>query len=111
MSGLAIENFHGEVTRVDPTATAYPHRRPGFNLVLTSVWTDSAEDEANIAWAKETFAALKPFMEEAVYVNYLDADESARGRAAYGPNWERLVELKRQYDPDNIFHINLNIKP
>jgi FAD/FMN-containing dehydrogenase len=111
MSGLAIENFHGEVTRVDPTATAYPHRRPGYNLILTSVWTDAAEDEANIIWAKETFAALRPFMEEAVYVNYLDADEAARGRAAYGPNWERLVEVKRQYDPDNFFHINLNIKP
>lgn len=111
MSGLAVEHFHGAVTRVDPTATAYPHRRSGYNLILTSVWTDAADDAANIAWAKETFGALTPFMDEAVYVNYLDADEAGRGRAAYGPNWDRLVELKRLYDPDNFFHINLNIKP
>lgn len=78
---------------------------------MTGVWTDPAEDEANISWVRQTFASLQPFMADAVYVNYVDADELNRTRAAYGPNWERLVELKRRYDPDNVLHLNLNIEP
>ena len=111
MSSIGVEHFHGQVTRIGPTDTAFPHRQPGYNLVLTAVWTDPADDEANIAWARDTYAALAPFMADAVYVNYLDGDESPRARAAYGPNWGRLVELKRRYDPDNVFHLNLNIVP
>ncbi len=111
MSSIGVEHFHGRMTKIAPTDTAFPHRQPGYNLVMTAVWTDPADDEANIAWARQTFGSLAPFMSDAVYVNYLDADETSRARAAYGPNWERLVDLKRRYDPDNIFHINLNIKP
>jgi len=111
MSSLAIERFHGQVTRVGPTETAYPHRQPGYNLIMTSVWTDPAHDEANIAWARDTFAALSPYMADAAYVNYLDADDGARVRAAYGANWSRLVDLKRRYDPENLFRLNSNINP
>ena len=60
MSGMLIEHFHGAVTRIDPTATAYPHREPGYNLVITGEWLDPAEDEANIAWVRSTFEALTP---------------------------------------------------
>jgi FAD/FMN-containing dehydrogenase len=109
MSGMVIEHFHGAVTRIDPTATAFPHREPGYNLVLTGEWLDPTEDEPNIAWVRHTFEALTPFMADAVYVNYLSADEPERVRAAYGPNWERLVALKRKCDPDNVFHLNQNI--
>jgi FAD/FMN-containing dehydrogenase len=111
MSGLAVERFHGQATRVGPTETAYPHRQPGYNLIMTSVWSDPADDEANIAWTRDTFAALTPHMADAAYVNYLDTDDDARVRAAYGPNWPRLIDLKRRYDPDNLFHLNLNIDP
>jgi FAD/FMN-containing dehydrogenase len=111
MSGMVIEHFHGAVTRIDPTATAYPHREPGYNLVLTGEWLDPTEDDANIAWVRQTFEALTPFVADAVYVNYLSADEPERVRAAYGPNWERLVALKRTWDPDNVLHLNQNIDP
>ena len=111
MSGLVVEHFHGEVTRVPTTATAYPHREPGYNLVLASEWLDPAEDAVNIAWAKETFGALAPYMADASYVNYLDFDDVDRVRAAYGPNWDRLVQVKRRYDPDNFFRLNQNIDP
>ena len=58
MSGMMVEHFHGAVCRVDPTATAYPHREPGYNLVLIGQWLDPAETDANVAWVRETFAAL-----------------------------------------------------
>jgi FAD/FMN-containing dehydrogenase len=111
MSGMVIEHFHGEVTRIAPTDTAFPFREPGYNLVLTGEWMEAAEDDANIAWVRDTIAALEPHMYDATYVNYLGGDESKRVPAAYGPNWERLVELKRRYDPDNLFHRNQNIDP
>jgi FAD/FMN-containing dehydrogenase len=111
MSGLVIEHFHGAVTRVDPTATAYPHREPGFNLVLLGEWLDPADDAANVAWVRSTFDAVAPHTSDAVYVNYLGGDEPDRVRNAYGPNWERLVTLKRRWDPDNVFHLNQNIDP
>ncbi|MBV8387737.1 MAG: BBE domain-containing protein, partial [Acidimicrobiia bacterium] len=111
MSGMVIEHFHGAVTRVPATATAFPHREPGYNLVLTGVWPDNAGDDANIAWVRETFGTLTPYMSDAAYVNYLADDDGSRVQAAYGPVWERLQSVKRAYDPDNVFHLNQNITP
>jgi hypothetical protein len=111
MTGMVIEHFHGEVCRVDPTATAYPHREPGYNLVLAGQWLDPADTDANVAWVRETFAALEPYTAPRGYVNYLADDESDRVTSAYGPNYDRLVEVKRRYDPRNLFHLNHNIAP
>jgi FAD/FMN-containing dehydrogenase len=108
---LVIEGFGGEATRVEPTATAYPHREPGHNLLLISQWTDPADCDAGIAWARTTFDALAPHMAERSYTNYLPADDHDRIRQAFGVNYERLVELKRRYDPGNLFHLNQNIDP
>jgi len=112
LCALVLEDFHGAVTLVDPTSTAYPHRQPGFNLLVISSWREASDTEAGIAWARETFAALAPYMAKRAYTNYLAADDhEARVREAYGPNYQRLVELKRRYDPDNLFHLNQNIVP
>ncbi|MGH2822290.1 MAG: FAD-binding oxidoreductase [Thermoleophilaceae bacterium] len=111
LCALVVEDFHGAVTRVAPTATAYPHREPGYNLFLISQWTDPAQTDTGIAWARETFDALSPYMADRSYTNYLPADDYDRVRHAYGPNYERLVELKRRYDPDNLFRLNHNIDP
>jgi FAD/FMN-containing dehydrogenase len=109
LCALAIEDFHGAATRVEPTATAYPHREPGHNLLLISQWTDPADTDRGIAWARETFEELGPYMAERSYTNYLPADDHDRVRQAYGVNYDRLVELKRRYDPDNLFHLNQNL--
>jgi len=111
MTSILIEHFHGAVTRVDPTATAYPHREPGYNFAITGEWLDPADDDANIEWIRATFDAVAPYTANAVYMNYLGDDEGERVRAAYGPNWDRLVTLKRRWDPDNVFHLNQNIAP
>jgi FAD/FMN-containing dehydrogenase len=111
LCALVIEDFHGAVTRVAPTATAYPHRERGYNLFLISHWTDPAQTETGIAWARETFDALSPYMADRSYTNYLSADDYHRVCQAYGPNYERLAALKRRYDPDNLFRLNHNIDP
>jgi hypothetical protein len=111
MSGMVVEHFHGEMCRIAPTATAFPHREPGYNLVLIGQWLDPAESAANVAWVRETYAALEPYMAPKNYVNYLADDEGELVANAYGPNLARLVEVKRQYDPDNLFRLNHNIDP
>ena len=108
---LVTETFHGQATRVAATATAVPHRDAGVNFLLVAQWMDPVETEANIAWARETFDALRPFMADRRYVNYMSADDAALIRQAYGSNYDRLVEIERRYDPNNVFHLNQNIEP
>ncbi|MFC0452330.1 FAD-binding oxidoreductase [Rhodococcus jostii] len=108
---MLIEPVRGAAARVDPTATAYPHRQHGYSVLIQAQWWDPAESEVNIAWTREVFDALRPYMLEASYVNYLSEDDGALTRDAYGPNVGRLRELKRQYDPTNLFHLNHNIDP
>jgi FAD/FMN-containing dehydrogenase len=113
MMAILFEHFHGAVTRIGVTETAVPHRDEGWNLLMPSIWTDPADTEANVAWTRETFAALRPhFGTGRRWLNYLGDDQAEDAiRAAYGPNYDRLREVKRQYDPDNVFHLNHNIAP
>ena len=112
MNAILIEHYHGAVTRVAPTDTAVPHRTAGYNLLMPSVWLDPAETEANIAWTRETYDAFRPSFAEGRWLNYLGDDEQVDAvRAAYGPNYDRLARIKREYDPDNVFHLNQNIEP
>jgi FAD/FMN-containing dehydrogenase len=112
MSAIILEHFHGAVTRIPVEAAAVPHREEGWNLLLPSVWTDPADSEANIAWTKETHAAFAEHLSERRWLNYLGDDQDVDAvRGAYGPNYDRLVELKRRYDPANVFHHNHNIEP
>jgi FAD/FMN-containing dehydrogenase len=103
MSGLILENFHGAVTRVAPDATAFPHRGKGYNVAIASQWMDPTQDAANIAWARETHAALRPHMAAAVYANYLPDDETGRQADIFGGNVDRLRAVKRALDPDGVF--------
>jgi FAD/FMN-containing dehydrogenase len=113
MTAALIEHFHGEVTRVPVDATAVPHREPGYNFVVTSVWTDEAASDANVAWTRDLFGAMEPFLVDRRYLNYFSEDDVGEDpvRAAYGPNYERLAELKKEYDPDNVFRLNANVVP
>lgn len=111
--GIVIEHFHGAVTRVPVESTAFPHRSQSFNLVCAALWSDPAHTEANTAWTRETMALLEPYMTDNRYSNYLSRDDIGDDipRAAYGPNYERLLEVKRTWDPENVFHLNLNVDP
>jgi FAD/FMN-containing dehydrogenase len=112
MTVLLLEHFHGAVTRIGVTDTAVPHRTEGWNLLIPSVWLDPAASDENIAWTRETHRAFGPYLDEGRWLNYLGDDQADEAiRAAYGPNYERLLELKRRYDPENVFHHNHNIDP
>jgi FAD/FMN-containing dehydrogenase len=112
MSEILLEHFHGAAARVGIGDTAFPLRATGYNFLVASQWLSPADNGPCIAWARQTYAAMQPFVGLGRYVNYLDADESEDPvAAAYGPNYRRLQALKGQYDPSNFFHMNQNIKP
>jgi FAD/FMN-containing dehydrogenase len=112
LSELALEHIHGAATRVGVEETAFPHRAEGYDFLVLSQWTDPADTDRCIAWARETHAAMEPFMAPGRYVNYLGHDEPAsQVAAAYGPSYRRLQEVKAKYDPTNFFHMNQNIRP
>jgi FAD/FMN-containing dehydrogenase len=100
---------------VDEDATAFTHRQAPYNLVIVGIWPDLADNATNIRWVRQTWDAMQPFSAGAVYVNFLGraADEGAeRIKEAYGvAKYERLLALKKQYDPTNLFRLNQNINP
>ncbi len=114
VSNIAFQLLHGAASQVGVTDTAFPHRYDHYALYVHPATDDPTESEKIIRWARECWEALKPFVEPALYVNALeDAVEEgqARVREAYGPNYERLVALKKKYDPMNLFRQNANIVP
>jgi FAD/FMN-containing dehydrogenase len=113
LSALMFEQFGGAVSRVPRDATAFDQRDSNYNFVIVSRWTEASQAQANVDWARATSDAAKPFTNGRVYVNYLGAGEAPdRVRAAFGADkYERLVAVKRKYDPMNVFRINQNIVP
>jgi FAD/FMN-containing dehydrogenase len=101
----------GATTRPSPDSAAYPHRDAQYVMNVHGRWEDAADDERCIGWARDFFNASAPFASGGVYVNFLTADEGDRIRAAYGPNYQRLAQVKRKYDPNNLFRMNQNIQP
>lgn len=112
-SVVGMLSLGGEVARRPAESTPYPHRDAAWVLNVQARWRDAAEDERHIAWARETFDAMAPFTTGGVYVNFISGDEgAARVQAAYGDvTYTRLATLKRDWDPDNVFHLNQNIVP
>jgi hypothetical protein len=96
---------------VPRAATAYANRGAAYDSFPVAIWTDPAADEANMSWAREMYRALRPFAMDGVYVNNLGDEGDDRVKAAYGENYDRLVTLKRKYDPDNFFRLNQNVRP
>jgi len=111
LSAVLVQTVCGAASRVSSEATAFPHRRFPYAPVIVSQWLDAVKSEENVAWARNFWKALQPFAGAGVYVNDLGQDDEDRVRIAYGANYDRLAELKKRYDPDNVFRLNPNIKP
>jgi hypothetical protein len=97
--------------RVAPDAMAYAHRDAKFVLNVPGRWENSAQDTGCIEWARAFFRASAPYTSACAYVNFMTEEEGNRVAAAYGANYDRLVQLKKRYDPENVFHLNQNIRP
>lgn len=113
MTAVVFEQFGGAYRRMPREATAFSHRDWDYNLLILSRWEQPAEADTHIAWARGLWSAIQPHAAGGVYVNYLEggAEGDDRIRRAYGPSYERLAALKKQYDPTNFFHVNQNVKP
>ncbi len=110
-STVHIYPINGACHDVAPDATAFGHRDASFAAVIAGMWPDPADNPAHIAWVKDYHAAVTPHSEPGGYVNFASADDQARVADSYGSNYPRLREVKRRYDPDNLFHLNQNIVP
>jgi FAD/FMN-containing dehydrogenase len=110
-SGVALQQMHGAASRVDPAATAFPHRDEHYDFMIVSQWSDPTDSARNIQWTREFFEAMQPFLESGAYINLMGEEGEEVVREAYGSNYERLAALKDKYDPTNFFRLNHNIKP
>jgi FAD/FMN-containing dehydrogenase len=110
---VAFRSLGGAMGRVPEEATAYANRGARFNLSLDTTWQDPADNAANIAWTRENWAKLRDMTDASAYVNFtgLGEENERLARSAYGRNYERLRAIKRKYDPNNVFHGNINIVP
>ena len=106
---IFIGQVGGMSSRIPRDATAYPHREASFVLNVHTRWRDPADDERCITWARQFFGDMEDYATGGVYVNFMPTDESDRVRMAYGSHWDRLIGVKRRYDPDNFFRLNQNI--
>jgi FAD/FMN-containing dehydrogenase len=110
-STVHIYPINGACHRVAPDATAFAYRDATFATVIAGMWPDPADNERNIAWVRDYYKATAPLSEEGGYVNFMAGDDQDRITANYRQNYDRLVDVKRKYDPDNRFHFNQNIRP
>jgi FAD/FMN-containing dehydrogenase len=108
---IFIAHIAGAPNRVSPDGMAYGNRDAKFVLNVHGRWDEASQDKRGIEWARAFFNASAPYASAGAYVNFMTEEEGDRVAAAYGRNYERLVQIKRQYDPENIFHLNQNIKP
>jgi hypothetical protein len=112
-SEFDLHHMSGAVHRVGEMDTSFSNRSANFTYNIVAKWRDPADDAANRDWVRSLAAALKPYGEGRGFVNFLtEASDASSIEAAYGAErYARLVDLKRRYDPHNVFRLNQNIRP
>ncbi|HLY35293.1 MAG TPA: FAD-binding protein, partial [Candidatus Limnocylindria bacterium] len=110
-SVMHVYPINGASQRVPADATAFASRDASFATVIGGMWPDPADNEANIAWVRDYYAAIAPHSDVGGYVNFMSGDDQDKIRSSYRGNYDRLVQVKRRYDPANRFRINQNIRP
>jgi FAD/FMN-containing dehydrogenase len=109
-SEIFLGHLGGQINRLSPDATAYPHRDANFVMNIHARWEDKSEDERCKEWARKLFDSTAQYSTGGVYVNFI-SEEEQMVPSAFGKNMEKLTKLKAKYDPDNFFRVNQNIKP
>jgi hypothetical protein len=113
-AGLSTTHMYpidGAVHRVGKDETPWAYRNSRWAQVIVGIDPDPANNQRITTWARDYWSALHPHSAGGAYVNFIGEEGQDRVKASYGDNYQRLVEVKRKYDPDNFFHINQNIKP
>ena len=108
---IHIQHLEGAVAAVPADATAFGDRTHRYSINVMSCWMDAVQDEAGVQWGRETLDALGPYTADGVYSNFMGREGADRARETYGDKYDRLVALKRQWDPDNAFRLNQNVRP
>ncbi|MFC7133204.1 MULTISPECIES: FAD-binding oxidoreductase [Salinibaculum] len=110
LTEIACAQLGGAINERPVDATAYPHRDAQFVMNLHTQWEDPAQDEECMAWARRMHKAMAPHATGGVYANFVP-EEVGDQQAAYRENYERLVEVKNEWDPENVFRLNHNVEP
>jgi FAD/FMN-containing dehydrogenase len=110
-STVHLYPIDGAVQDVAADATAFGHRDASYSPVIAGMWPDPADNERNTQWVRDYYAALAPHAQAGGYVNFASSDDQEKVADNYGANYARLTEIKRRYDPGNLFHLNQNIRP
>ena len=111
LSAVVIEFYGGAASRVGTSETAFAQRQAEYDIGIMAQWTDPAEADTHVAWARAMADALHPYSSGRYLLNFLSEESPDTIRAAFGENYPRLAEVKKKYDPTNFFSINQNIKP
>ena len=109
-STVHLYPINGACHDVAADATAFGHRDATFAVVIAGMWPDPADNDAHTRWVRDYDAAIAPLSQGGSYINFASGDDQAKVAANYGANYGRLQEVKRRYDPDNVFHLNQNIR-
>ncbi|GAC1645265.1 MAG: FAD-binding oxidoreductase [Candidatus Dormibacteraceae bacterium] len=110
-STMHIYPINGACHRLKTDETAFAYRDANFATVIAGMWPEPSHNAANTKWVREYYDATAPHSEEGGYINFMSEDDQSRIQANYKGNYKRLVDVKRRYDPNNLFHVNQNIKP
>jgi FAD/FMN-containing dehydrogenase len=106
-----LTHYHGAFCQVPEGGSAYPHRDTSYQLGISTQWPVGENAEPHIAWAQALWRETAPFASGGFYTNYSSDPAADLPQSAYGASWQRLREIKRKYDPDNVFRGNFNIPP
>jgi len=111
LTAVLVEQYGGAASRVGQHETAFAQRQTQYDLGILSQWTDPAESERHVKWARDFWEAMSGYGSGAYLLNFLGEESDATIKAAFGANYDRLVEVKTKYDPTNFFRVNQNIQP
>jgi FAD/FMN-containing dehydrogenase len=110
-SAVHIYPINGACHDIAADATAFSHRDASYACVIAGMWPDPADNEANTRWVRDFYSALAPHSDAGGYINFASADDQQRVRDNFGSGYDRLAQIKRAYDPANLFRLNQNITP